>query len=180
MRSLIASALCLLASCVSAGDAFTLESSSFKNGAAIPVKYAFDGVKGGGNASPALSWRNPPKGTKSFVLSCVDKHPDARNWVHWLVFDIHSSCRSLPEDASLDKMPKGSVEFINSFRAYGWGGPMPPPGSGPHKYVFTLYALDVENPGSLISNRGPSEAETLRLLKGRILGEASIVGTFER
>lgn len=160
------------------GDAaFTLESSTFKDGGPIPAKCAMKGVKGGENVSPALSWRNPPAGTKCYVITCIDKHPIAQSWVHWMLFEIPGDCHSLQEGASLSAMPNGCVERNNGFKLSGWGGPMPPPGSGAHQYLFTIYALDER-----IMQKGEnvSEKQFMKPFNGNIIGSASITGTFER
>jgi len=76
----------------------------------------------------------------------------------------------------------GGLEFRNCFGTEGWGGPMPPPGSGVHQYVFTVYALDAA-PGTLFKGESYgklTEELFLKGLKGHILGKASITGTFAR
>ena len=164
-----------------AGDAvFTLASPTFKEGGSIPAKCAMKGVNGGQNISPSLSWRNPPPGTKSFAVTCIDIHPIAHKWVHWMLVGIPSNIVSLQEGASGTAMPKGSWELLNSFDSKGWGGPMPPQGSGLHKYVFTIYAMSVEIPGQELSGSPLTEAGFLNLWKDRTIGSASITGTFER
>lgn len=67
---------------------FTLSSPAFEDGTAMPTRYAHQGVTGGKNVSVPLQWENPPDETKSFALVCVDIHPIANNWVHWLVVNI--------------------------------------------------------------------------------------------
>jgi Raf kinase inhibitor-like YbhB/YbcL family protein len=110
-----------------------LKSSAFEDTQAIPLQYA----KAGPNISPALSWENVLEGTKSFALAIVDRHPVARNFVHWLVIDIDADVTTLAEAASSHaQMPAGSREL----KAY--TGPNPP--SGSHDYEFTLYALKAD------------------------------------
>ncbi|OGV52851.1 MAG: hypothetical protein A2X49_09370 [Lentisphaerae bacterium GWF2_52_8] len=135
-------------------------------------------ITGGENVSPALSWNNAPAGTKSFALTCVDVHPVARNWVHWMVTGIPASGSSLGEGASGAEMPKASVELKNSFGFAGWGGPQPPPGSGKHKYVFTIYALSVET--VQLGQAPVPEEKFIDALNGKVLAKAAISGTFER
>mgnify|MGYP002652592559 CR=1 FL=1 len=56
--------------------AFTLSSSSFKDGERLPAKMAGNNKQNpncvGENVSPALSWANPPAGTKSYALLMFD------------------------------------------------------------------------------------------------------------
>lgn len=163
--------------CSKASD-FKLESSSFKDKTAMPAKFAMKAVTGGQNISPQLSWKNPPEGAKSFVISCIDKHKIANFWVHWMVVDIPANCNSLPEGASLKSMPTDCRELENSFGDIGWGGPQPPKGTGNHEYVFTIFALKTEKSG--ISQKFISESELRKKLKDAIIGEASISAYFSR
>lgn len=110
-----------------------LSSSAFKDAEAMPFKYA----RAGQNVSPPLAWENAPQGTKSFALAVVDRHPVARNMIHWLVTDIGADVTSLKEGASGSaQMPAGAKELKP------YVGPFPP--SGTHDYEFTLYALKTE------------------------------------
>lgn len=156
--------------------AFQLSSPAFQDGASIPQVYARPAA-GGKNASIPLSWTGAPAGTESFAISIVDQHPIARKWVHWMVVNIPSGVTSLPEGASLKNMPPGAVETRNSFGDPGYGGPQPPGGTGPHRYVITIYALKVPRldlkPDATLSGFQAA-------LEGKILGEASITGLFEK
>ena len=177
---LVAMGLVALAlAAMAAGKTFSLSSRNFANGRYIPAKHATTKVPRGKNISPALSWRNPPPGTKSFVITCIDINPIARRWVHWMVANIPSDATAIPEGASLNKMPKGAVELVNSFGDDGWGGPQPPKGSGLHRYVFSIYALNVS---SIPVKKGDelSEQKLLAMLKGHVLGRAVLFGLFQR
>lgn len=160
------------------GEDFELSSTSFKNGGEIPAKYAMKEVKGGANVSPHLSWKNAPEGTKSFAVTCIDLHPMAEHWVHWIVVNIPADKDSLPEGASGGKMPKGALEFGNSFGDNGWGGPKPPAGTGKHEYLFTIYALKTEkaSPGGA----SLTEKEFIKAIKADVLAKAEYKGFFSR
>jgi Raf kinase inhibitor-like YbhB/YbcL family protein len=158
------------------GQPMQIISSAFKDGGKIPLKYVRPGA-GGQNVSVPLSWSNAPAGTQSFALSVVDPHPVAHNWVHWLVIDIPKDASSLPEGASGHQMPPGAVELKNSFGDLGYGGPQPPPGSGDHPYVFTLYALSVPK---VELSRNPSLAAFSQALEGKTLATATVTGFFGR
>ena len=114
---------------------------------------------------------------KSFALACVDPHPVARNWIHWLVVNVPPDTLQLAESASGSAMPSGATELTNSFGQPGYGGPQPPPGSGPHPYVVTLYALDVSAldlpPDCGLQGFGAA-------LEGHVLASAKVTGYFER
>jgi len=165
---------------VSPGDSATrmkITSSAFAEGQTIPVIYAYPGVKDGKNISLPLSWTGAPSGTKSFALSVIDPHPVANNWIHWFVIDIPDSISSLAEGASGKNMPKGSIELQNSYGEMGYGGPEPPPGSGAHPYVVTVYALSVSN---LKLKTDCSLTEFKKALEGKVLGSATTTGKYER
>jgi len=155
-----------------------LSSSAFGDGKAMPSKYARQGVTGGLNLSVPLAWENIPEGTKSLALVCVDHHPIANKWIHWMVIDIPPSARSIPEGASTtDKMPKDCVELKNTFGDIGYGGPQPPKGTGPHKYKFVLYALTVD---SLALEPVTSLKTFTKAVEGKVVASASWIGIFER
>jgi len=116
-----------------------LTSPAFKEGGRIPDKYVMQAI-GGQNISFLFELENTPIERKSFALSVVDPHPVANNWVHWLALNIPANSRSLPEGASINNMPGGSVELQNSYGSIGYGCPQPPQGSGLRPYVCALYA----------------------------------------
>ena len=159
------------------GDpAMKLTSTAFTNGGKIPIPYVMPGA-GGKNVSLPLAWTDAPPGVQSFALSMVDPHPVARNWVHWLVIDIPGNVHALAEGASGQKMPPGAMELQNSFGSPGYGGPQPPPGSGDHPYVVTIYALSVPR---VDLGRHTSLAGFHQALEGKILASATITGYFGR
>ena len=155
-----------------------LSSSAFGHGKSIPARHANSGVTGGQNISPQLSWANLPEGTKSLAIACIDRHPIADSWVHWLIIDIPISSDGLPEGTSRTTMvPVGAKELRNSFGSTGWGGPQPPPGSGSHLYEFLLYALSVQN---LNLPTNTNLASFNKAIAGKVLATAKVVGTYER
>ena len=161
-----------------AGGRFNLSSSAFGDGKAIPTQYTNTGVADGKNISPPLSWANPANETKSFALACVDRHPIANNWVHWLVINIPRSATGLVEGASRsEKLPTGAKELQNTFGTPGWGGPQPPRGSGSHQYEFLLYALNVDSL-NLAANTTLSAFN--KAVEGKVVTTAKLVGTYER
>jgi len=153
-----------------------LSSPAFKDGGAIPSQYARPAA-GGRNVSIPLKWTGAPGGTKSFALSIVDQHPVARKWVHWLVINIPPEVSSLAEGASGKNMPAGAIELGNSFGDAGYGGPQPPRGTGPHRYVVTIYAL---KDSGLDLKPGSTLTDFQNAIKGKTLDEASITGVFEQ
>ena len=161
---------------IAGGQAMHLTSSAFKDGGKITQQYVMPGA-GGQNLSLPLAWSGAPTGTKSFALTIIDPHPVARNWVHWLVADIPGDATSLPAGASGQKMPAGAVELQTSWGKSGYGGPQPPPGTGDHPYVVTLYAL---NAAKLDLKPTDSWADLKKAMEGKIMATATITGYYGR
>ncbi|MCX7678356.1 MAG: YbhB/YbcL family Raf kinase inhibitor-like protein [Spirochaetes bacterium] len=152
-----------------------ISSKSFPNGGFIPPKFAMKAIAGGQNISPHILIEEIPANTQSLAIAMVDRHPIARNWVHWMVANIPPSAAEIQEGAS-GKMPKGSVELENTFGFEGYGGPQPPKGSGVHSYEITVYCLSEIIAPKI---RRPSEKEFLSMIEGKILAKAKIIGNFE-
>jgi len=147
----------VMAACVAVGSAaaqeFSVTSRDFEPGGMLKDAQVYKGFGcDGGNASPELGWKNAPVGTKSFAVTVYDPDaPTGSGWWHWLVFDIPATVTHLPPGAGDPKKglaPAGSVQSRTDFGAEGYGGPCPPKGDKPHRYVFTVYALKVEKLGT--------------------------------
>lgn len=146
-----ASAFCavLFSGQVSSAEPFKLQSSDIAVGQAIPQTFAFNGFGcTGQNMSPALNWSNPPAGTKSFAIMVHD--PDAvtggAGFWHWVVVDLPAEATGLARGAGTADgraMPESARQIATDFGTPGWGGPCPPTGDKPHRYIFTVYALKV-------------------------------------
>jgi Raf kinase inhibitor-like YbhB/YbcL family protein len=150
---------------------FQLVSPSFSDGSEMPARHTCDGE----DLSPALSWSNPPKGTQGFALVVDDPDAPKRGWVHWLVYDLPPEARALPEGATRETMPRGTVEGRNGWHEIGWRGPSPP--SGNHRYVFELYALDTSLEGL---GGGVSKGDLENAMMGHVLAKATLVGTYAK
>ena len=150
----------------------TLTSPAFREGADIPKPYSCEGE----DISPELVWSGAPAGTKSFALICDDPDAPVGTWVHWVIYNIPGSCSSLPRGVPKKaKLENGALQGLNSWPKTGYNGPCPPPGK-PHRYYFRLYALD--SVPDLKENA--TKEELLKASKGRILGEAELMGTYRR
>lgn len=105
----------------------------------------------GGNQSPALEWSGVPAGTRSFAITCYDPDaPTGSGWWHWVMFDVPGTATRLDANAgdpASGKAPAGTKQSNTDFGNPGYGGPCPPPGHGPHRYVFTLHALKCDQLG---------------------------------
>jgi hypothetical protein len=144
----LATAFALTASSAFAGG-FSVSSPDLKAGAPIGDKFIFSGFGcTGANVSPGLTWKNAPKGTKSFAVTSYDPDaPTGSGWWHWLAYNIPVTADSLPTGAgSTDaaQLPAGTVQSRTDFGAPGYGGPCPPQGDKPHRYIFTVFALKVD------------------------------------
>lgn len=124
---------------------FILTSSEFKEGDRVDSSYQSDQD----NQSPALIWENAPTETKSFAIACHD--PDAptggAGWWHWMAINIPPTITELKRDAGRrdgQNMPTGTRQLRNDTGTLGYSGFYPPVGDPPHRYIFTLYALNTD------------------------------------
>jgi Raf kinase inhibitor-like YbhB/YbcL family protein len=151
---------------------FIIKSSAFTEGGPIPTIYTGEGD----DISPPLSWSPPPERTKSIAIICDDPDAPGRTWVHWVLYGLSPETTELPAGISTDKtVLKSAMQGVNDFGNIGYGGPMPPPGK-PHRYLFKVYALDIE----LDLEPGATKAELEEAMKGRILALSRLIGTYER
>jgi len=116
----------------------------------------------------------PPAGTKSFVMVMDDfEARGGDGFIHWAAYNIPAAVTSLAEGAgSADPDLKGGGRHAyNDFLKRSYGGPCPPEGP-PHKYRFTVYAIDAPS----IDDAGtPMTWRKLRfIIKGHVLAEASL------
>jgi Raf kinase inhibitor-like YbhB/YbcL family protein len=126
--------------------AFTLTSPTIAAGSTLTNAQVFNGFGcSGANISPALAWKNPPSGTKSFALTVYDPDaPTGSGWWHWVVYNLPATTLGLAEGAgSADgkRLPAGTVQGRTDFGSIGFGGACPPAGDKPHRYIFTIHAL---------------------------------------
>jgi Raf kinase inhibitor-like YbhB/YbcL family protein len=154
----------------------TIRSEAFADGRAIPRRHGEDGE----NLSPPLSWAGLPEGTRELALIVDDPDaPRAEPWVHWVLYKIPADVRTLaervPPSPTLN-VPAGALQGKNSWGTDGYRGPAPPRGHGVHHYHFRLYALDVP----LHAAQGLDKPGLLDVMRGHILAEPQLVGTYER
>lgn len=148
-----------------------VESSAFGMRRSIPVQFTAEGD----DIAPPLSWSTPPEGTKSIAVIVDDPdapNPDApqRTWVHWVVTGIPPTTTELRGGNSL---PDGAVMGTNDWGNSVWGGPNPP--IGRHRYFFKVYALDIP-----LAAPGITKRELLAAMKGHILAQGELIGTYEK
>ena len=152
--------------------ALILSSPAFSEGAPIPKRHTCEGD----DVAYPLSWSGVPAGTKSLALIVDDPDvPDPkapkRMWVHWVLYDIPPLASGLPEGGT---PPSGTHHGRNDWNRTGYGGPCPP--IGRHRYIHKLYALD-----TVLGEIGePTKAELEEAMRGHVLAEARLMGTYEK
>ena len=152
--------------------ALSISSPVFQEGEDIPAKYSCEGQ----DISPPLAWGEPPAGTYSFALIVDDPDAPGRVFTHWVLFNLPADSRELPEAVPTQpQLSSGALQGKNDFGKTGYGGPCPPPGR-PHRYQFTLYALDQ----LLDLKSGASKQQVLEAMQGHILGQGQLTGTYQR
>jgi Raf kinase inhibitor-like YbhB/YbcL family protein len=166
---------------LSFADDMTLTSGEFKDGDYIADEPVFKGFGCEGlNVSPSLRWSGAPEGTKSFALTVYDPDaPTGSGWWHWVVVDLPTATASLPKGAGTAEganLPAGALQVRTDFGAPGYGGPCPPQGDHPHRYVFTIHALDLDK---LDVTADSSPALVGYYLNFHTIAEASLMGLYK-
>src|SRR5712671_7472430 len=159
-----------------AQSAFTITSSSFKDGERLATKMAGNNKQNpncvGDNVSPALSWANPPAGTKSYALMMFDPEGRPPGGVsHWVAYGIAPSVTGFAEG----EVSKASDKYIGGLSTQKVGfysGPCTPPGPV-HHYTFTLIATDLE-PAAL--KEGMTRDELIKALDGHAKQATGLIG----
>lgn len=145
--------------------AFTLTTTAFDDGGTIPRAWTCDGE----NLPPPLTWSGAPRGTAAYALIVDDPDAPGHTFTHCLLYDIPGTLTGL-------RHPLDGRTLPNDFGRPGYGGPCPPRGHGPHRYVFTLYAVDVPE----LALRGTSRKALDQALARHTLGHATLTGVYER
>jgi Raf kinase inhibitor-like YbhB/YbcL family protein len=151
---------------------FIVTSTAFADGAAIPVEYSCSGQ----SKSPPLNWSDLPAGTASLALILEDPDAPLKNFTHWVIFNLPADTSGLQEAVPRDgTLADGAVQGKNGGGGIGYIAPCPPKGPA-HHYVFNLYALDK----SLDLAAGATKDEVRQAMEGHILGQAQLIGTYQR
>ena len=149
---------------------FTLTSNDITDGGVLPDAQ----VQAKGNSSPHLKWSGAPEGTRSYAITCYDPDaPTGSGFWHWTVANIPADVTELPAGGPV---PAGAVEGRTDFGEPGYGGAAPPPGHGPHRYIFTVFAVDTERLDVTPDNSGAVFGFNLHF---HTLAKASITATYE-
>ena len=145
---------------------FTLTSAYFQqDGFMLPREAA-----GGGEHTPKLDWSNPPRGTRSYVLLMEDLDGPNPPVTHWLVYDIPGEVRGVRQGR-----PDVGRQGRNDFDRLNYRGPCPHPHENAHRYVFRLFALDVDRLGL---EEGATRTDVERAMRGHMLAEAQLTARY--
>ncbi len=153
---------------------FSFRSTAFDYGQPIPARYTCDGD----DLSPPLTWSSPPANVQTYTLLVKDPDAPMGTFVHWVLYDISAERSHLPEGIPpLPTVKDVGVQGVNDFgpNVIGYRGPCPPPGK-PHRYFFTLYALNAR----LNLPPGVRAKEVEQAMKGHILAQGEWMGTYKR
>ena len=163
--------------------AFSVSSNSFKDGDYLSKDFILSADFGfgcaGGNTSPHLTWTGAPEGTKSFAVTCYDPDaPTGSGFWHWLVVNIPADVTELAAGAGSagGALPKGALMTRTDFGKPGYGGPCPPEGDHPHRYLFTVFAV-----GDKLDVGADTSAAVVGFnLHFKTLAKAAVMGLFKR
>jgi Raf kinase inhibitor-like YbhB/YbcL family protein len=149
-----------------------VESPAFHHGDDIPTRFTCSGP----NISPAITWQSPPANTRSFALIVSDPDAPVSTFIHWIIYNLPPESRNLPEGVpTQEHLPDGSAQGQNDNETIGYWGPCPP-GNSPHRYLFTLYALD----STLNLPPKAEEKQIAAAMKGHILAAGQLMGRYHR
>jgi Raf kinase inhibitor-like YbhB/YbcL family protein len=146
--------------------ALSVSSTAFEHEGQIPTRHSCEGE----DVSPPLSWSDIPDGTRSLALICDDPDAPSGTFVHWLAWGIDSDKDGIAEGEA------APLEGTGGFGETGYRGPCPPPGHGPHRYFFRLFALDTDL--DLAAGTGREELDAA--IEGHVIEGAELIGTYER
>lgn len=154
---------------------FTLSSSDLIANQPMSKQQEFAGFGcNGGNQSPQLQWQNAPAGTKSFAVTVYDPDaPTGSGWWHWTVVNIPAQTTSIATGA----VPQGAQQGRTDFGTAAYGGACPPVGDKAHRYIHTVWALDV---AQLPIDANTSGALVGYMLNQHKLGKAELMATYQR
>jgi Raf kinase inhibitor-like YbhB/YbcL family protein len=159
-----------------------LASPDFEDGGTLPMKFGGNNPQNanctGQNASPALAWKNPPAGTKSFAILLFDTAGRAPvGVVHWFAYGLPATKMGFKEDEAAQP-PSGYIGGKSTMNLPSYFGPCPPKGVKPHPYVFTLMAYDIAT-DAIPAGMAPDEfAKAVLAAGGKLLQSVSLVSRY--
>ncbi|MGW7382868.1 YbhB/YbcL family Raf kinase inhibitor-like protein [Streptomyces sp. NPDC054794] len=151
-----------------AAHAVGVTSPAFTDGGTIPRRYTCDGE----DVSPPLAFSGVPADTAALALLVEDPDAPHGTFTHWVAWGIDPHTTAL----TTGQTPPGATQGRNGFRKSGYGGPCPPKGDKPHRYVFSVYASD--RPLGLAADATPDDVR--RALSGHTLATGTLTGRYGR
>jgi Raf kinase inhibitor-like YbhB/YbcL family protein len=143
-----------------------IASPAFPPDQPIPIQYTCKGEE----LSPPLHITDVPIGAQSLALILHDPDAVHGDWIHWVVWNIRAANQEIPENT----LPEGAQVGLNSADHLGYKGPCPPRGTGTHRYMFELYALD-----SLLELPPRTDREGLEAaMQGKVIAQAQLIGLY--
>lgn len=142
----------------------TVTSPAFAEGDTVPVEHTCDGA----DESPPLAISDIPDDAVSLVVIMDDPDAPSGTFDHWVSYDADVTT----------EVPAGTepgTAGVNSFGVTGYRGPCPPAGD-PHRYVFTVLALD----STLDLAEGETKATVLEAAADHTVAEGSLTGQYGR
>ena len=156
-----------------------VSSPAFEDGQPMPLRCTADGE----GLCPAIRWdvASLPGRTRSLVLLCEDADvPSFRPLVHLILYGIRPELGEIQEGEApfrlVGQSERGFACGRNSLARPGWTAPNPPPGHGPHRYAFQLFAADKE----LEFPYPPGRSLLVRTMRPYLVGQGRVIGTYER
>lgn len=149
-----------------ANSALALNSTAFNDNQPIPAQYTCKGQ----NVNPPLAISGVPTEAKSLALIVHDPDAVSGDFVHWLIWDIPVATSGI----NANSVPVGVVQGQNDGSQNKYMGPCPPAGTGTHRYMFELYALE----NRLGLPAGSDRSSLQKAMNGHILAKTILTGLF--
>jgi Raf kinase inhibitor-like YbhB/YbcL family protein len=150
----------------------SVTSPAFKDNERIPVKYTADGD----DMSPPLKWAEIPDGVAEYALIVDDPDAPGGVFTHWVIYGLPGSYDHLDDGVpQVEELDNGAMQGPNSMDKIGYMGPSPPKGK-PHRYIFTMYALDAK----IDLPAGITKDELRKAVQGHIISEGKLTGIYGR
>lgn len=148
----------------------TITSTAFSEGGLIIPRYTCDDL----NISPPLEWDSSQEG-ESWTLICDDTDAPSGIWTHWVIFNLPSQTRTLPEHVmNREELENGARQGANGWGTIGYRGPCP--SSGVHHYLFKIYLLDTR----LDLPAGATRQQVLEAMEGHLIDQGQLTGIYFR
>lgn len=139
----------------------------------------------GQSTMPSLCWTSPSSGkgeVKEQVLLCEDPDPPIPGMMidHGIYYGIPPDVRKAEHDdiSNVNGYVTGAGwKYVPTLRGTSWIPPGAPLGHGPHRYVFTVIAL---NEKLALDGEGVNKQKLKDAMVGKVIGWGQWVGVFER